>query len=91
MFFYDRPKGRFFSKQKPSNGKLLGFLFSIFDIEQDLLYMFNNHKSNSQSQIGGKMTSKGADKVGLIQAVALCGFALASIILAVSALILALK
>lgn len=53
--------------------------------------MFNNHKSNSQLQIGGKMTPKGADKVGLIQAVALCGFALASIILAVSALILALK
>ncbi|STY99822.1 Uncharacterised protein [Moraxella lacunata] len=53
--------------------------------------MFNNHKSNSQLQIGGKMTSKGADKVGLIQAVALCGFALASIILAMSALILALK
>lgn len=37
------------------------------------------------------MTSKGADKVGLIQAVALCEFALASIILAVSALIWALK
>lgn len=53
--------------------------------------MFRNHKSNSQLKVDGKMTNNGADKVGLIQAVALCGFALASIILAVSALILALK
>lgn len=51
----------------------------------------NLNKSTSQLQVDGKMTSKGADKVGLIQALALCGFALASIILAVSALIWALK
>lgn len=37
------------------------------------------------------MTSKGADRVGLIQSLALFGFAVASIILAVSALILAIK
>ncbi|STY93226.1 Uncharacterised protein [Moraxella bovis] len=53
--------------------------------------MFRNHKLNSQLKVDGKMTNNYADKVGLIQAVALCGFSLASIILAVSALILALK
>lgn len=50
-----------------------------------------NHKSTSQLKVDGKMTSKGADRVGLIQAIALCGFALATIILAVSALIFVLK
>lgn len=37
--------------------------------------MFRNHKSNSQLKVDGKMTNNGADKVGLIQAIALLIFA----------------
>ena len=46
-----------------------------------LLYMFRNHKSNSQLKVDGKMTNNGADKVGLIQAVALLVFALGTAVL----------
>lgn len=51
----------------------------------------NLNKSNSQLQVDGKMTSKGADKVGFMQALALIILALSALILAISALILALK
>lgn len=38
--------------------------------------MFRQHKSNSQLKVDGKMTNNGADKVGLIQAIALLIFAM---------------
>ena len=53
--------------------------------------MLNNHKSSSNLNVGGKMSEEGADRAGLIQSLALVGFSVASIILAISALILALK
>lgn len=36
-----------------------------------ILYMFTKHKSNLQLKVDGKMTTNGADKAGLIQAIAL--------------------
>lgn len=51
----------------------------------------NLNKSNSQLPVDGKMTSKGADKVGFMQALALIILALSALVLSVSALILALK
>ena len=38
--------------------------------------MFIKHKSNSQLKVDGKMTNNGADKVGLIQALACFIFAI---------------
>lgn len=50
-----------------------------------------NHNSNSQLKVDGKMTENGADKVGKMQATALIIFALSALVLALSALIAILK
>lgn len=50
--------------------------------------MLNNHKSSNNVNVGGKMSEQGADKVGLIQAVAL---AFLAICLGVAVLIVAIK
>ncbi len=50
-----------------------------------------NHTSNSQLKVDGKMTSKGADRVGLLQSIALIIFAVASLIGSSGILIWAIK
>ncbi|WP_165382976.1 hypothetical protein [Acinetobacter sp. WCHAc060033] len=49
------------------------------------------HTTNSQLKVDGKMTSKGADRVGLLQGVALLVLALSALGLSVAAILYALK
>lgn len=46
--------------------------------------MIHGDKSNNQLRVNGKMTSKGADRVGLILAISALIFALAVLIGAIS-------
>lgn len=50
-----------------------------------------NHTSNSQLKVDGKMTEQGADRVGLLQAIALIIFAVSVLILAVGGFVVAVK
>lgn len=50
--------------------------------------MLNNHKSSNNINIGGKMSEQGADKAGLIQAIAL---AFLAVCVGVAVLIVAVK
>lgn len=49
------------------------------------------HTSNSQLKVDGKMTEQGADRVGLLQAIALIIFAVSILILAIGGLVVAVK
>ena len=48
----------------------------------------HNHTSNSQLTVDGKMSEKGADRVGLLQAIAILIFVLGAVAIG---LVLALK
>ncbi|MEG2263595.1 MAG: hypothetical protein RSC68_04405 [Acinetobacter sp.] len=50
-----------------------------------------NHTSNSQLKVDGKMTSKGADRVGLLQGIALNILAIGVLVFAVAAIFYATK
>ena len=50
-----------------------------------------NHTSNSQLRVDGKMTPKGADRVGMLQGVALIIFAIGMLGFAAAAIMYSLK
>ncbi|WP_166739055.1 hypothetical protein [Alkanindiges illinoisensis] len=50
-----------------------------------------NHTSNSQLRVDGKMTPQGANRVGLLQAIALIIFALAGLVSSIGLLIWVIK
>ena len=50
-----------------------------------------NHTSNSQLKVDGKMTSKGADRVGLLQGIALIIFSISVLGFAYAAILYAVK
>lgn len=50
-----------------------------------------NHTSNSQLKVDGKMTSKGADRVGLMQGLALIILAIGVLGFAAAAILYAIK
>ena len=50
-----------------------------------------NHTSNSQLKVDGKMSESGADRVGLLQSIALIIFAVSALVTAAGVLIWATK
>lgn len=50
-----------------------------------------NHTSNSQLKVDGKMTAEGANRVGILQAIALIIFAIAALVAAIGAVAWAIK
>ncbi len=51
----------------------------------------HKHTSDSQLKVDGKMTSKGADRVGMLQGIALLIFAISALVVSISFILYAVR
>lgn len=77
-------------KQKAHDSQSMGF-FNSKTLTRIRKTFMRNHTSNSQLKVDGKMTSKGADRVGLMQGLALIILAIGVLGFAAAAILYAIK